>query len=233
MNVCIQICSKQEWIAFKNIFKIENGELLIYPYGEYTERKINNANCTFFNSGPTVTKASGATQYAINNWEPAIIIVLGTCGGIGDEVGISDIVIANKTVYYNCMGNDLYLSNFIYDPLTIEIDNSWINWKNLPSSVHEGIIATNDHYGNFDSAEILKRQNILCVDWESAAIAYVCSINKIKCCIARGITDLPIKLSDESLINKEYRMNTPKIMKTLLETILPQLLNDMVSLSEG
>ncbi len=230
MNVCVQICSKQEWIAFKNISKIDPVELNPFPYGEYAERRINNVNCIFFNSGPTVTKASGASQYAIDNWKPSIIIVLGTCGGIGANLIVSDVVIANKTVYYNCFGNEIYLDNIIYEPLTTEIDNSWINWKNLPPFVHEGTIATNDHYGNFEATELIKKQNVLCVDWESAAIAYVCAINKIKCCIVRGISDLPLKIRDESLINKEYKENTPKIMKTLLESILPQLLIDVVYL---
>jgi adenosylhomocysteine nucleosidase len=214
-------------MAFKNIFKVETNELLGFPYGEYTERKINNVNCTFFNSGPTVTKASGATQYAINCWKPAIIIVLGTCGGIGADLVVSDVVIANKTLYYNCFGNEIYLDNIIYEPLTTEIDNSWINWKDLPPFVYEGTIATNDHYGNFEATELIKKQKVLCVDWESVAIAYVCSVNKIKCCIVRGITDLPIKLNDESLINKEYRENTPRIMDSLFRDILPQLLKNI------
>jgi adenosylhomocysteine nucleosidase len=233
MNVCVQICSKQEWKAFKNILSIEANELIVFPYGEYAERRINNVNCIFFNSGPTVTKASGAAQYAIDNWQPSTLIVLGTCGGIGADLVVLDVVIANKTVYYNCFGNDVYLNNLVYEPLTIEIDNSWINWKDLPSFVHEGTIATNDHYENFKATELIKKQNILCVEMESAAIAYVCSVNKIKCCIARGITDFPLKICDESLINKEYRENTPKTMKTLLETILPQLLNDVVFFRES
>jgi len=137
MNVCIQICSKQEWKAFKNILSIEAGELIAFPYGEYAERRINNVNCIFFNSGATVTKASGAAQYAIDNWKPPILIVLGTCGGIGADLVVSDVVIANKTVYFNCFENEIYLDNIIFKPLTAEIDNSWINWKNLPPFAHE------------------------------------------------------------------------------------------------
>jgi len=227
MDVCIQICSKQEWIAFKNILNVEPAELSVFPFGEFTKRKISNKDCIIYNSGPTVTKSSAAAQYAINIWNPAIIIVLGTCGGLADGLSISHIILANKTVYYNCFKNDLYFNELIYEPLTTEIDYSWINRKNMLANVHEGTIATNDHYGNFDATKLIKEQNVLCVDWESAAIAYVCSINKIKCCIARVITDLPLKIRDEFLINKEYKENTPRIMDSLLKDILPILLQDI------
>jgi adenosylhomocysteine nucleosidase len=227
MNTCIQICSKREWIATKNILQINDNVLKIYPFGEYFEFTFSNKECIFYFSGPTVTKSSSACQYAIDKWEPKLIIVLGTCGGIAPDIKDLDIIIANKTIYFNSIGSIYCENNFTYSPLTIIIDNSWINIDNIPIKIHEGIIGTNDHFNNLRAAEDLINENVLGIDWESASIAYVCSQNQVKCCIIRGVSDLPLIINDESLINEQYRKNTPIVMKILLEKILPIVLSEI------
>ena len=55
-------------------------------------------------------------------------------------------------------------------------------------------------------------------DWESASIAKVCELNRIKCLILRGVTDIPEK-SKEDIQERDYKKNTQTIMKDLLEII--------------
>ena len=231
MNICIQICSKREWVAVQNLLQINDNSKTDYPFGEYFEYSVDK-RCIFYFSGPTVAKSSPACQYAIDKWAPRITIVLGTCGGIAPGIKDFDIIIANKTIYFNSIESIFCEKRFIYEPLTTTIDNSWINFDELPIKIHEGTIGTNDHFNNLNAAEALKDEDVLGIDWESAGIAKVCSVNNVKCCIVRGVSDSLLEIKDESMINEQYRKNAPQVMKILLENILPVLLKDMMNLEQ-
>lgn len=228
--VCIQICSKREWISLKELLKDIELQTNMYPFGEFLRLKLYDRECIFYYSGATKTKASAACQFAIDKWKPQIIVVLGTCGGVNEDLNVLDVIIANKTVQYDCidrMGNEPYV---FYEPLTTTIDNSWIHFSEFNERVHEGIIATADQDINYEVLHMLRKENVLCADWESGAIAYICSINKVNSCIVRGITDIPTENINESACNQgnAYKVNTPRVMKKLIVEFLPVLFRSIV-----
>ncbi|MBZ9623840.1 hypothetical protein G9F71_013380 [Clostridium sp. FP2] len=65
--ICIQICSKREWKALKEILCIDFGIVKQYPFGEYIDFNILNQECIFYHSGATKTRSSTACQFAIEN----------------------------------------------------------------------------------------------------------------------------------------------------------------------
>ncbi len=228
--LCIQVCSSQEWKAFKEIMDFNESEYNVYPFGEYVITKINNEESIFYYSGETKTRSAAACQYAIDKWNPKIIIVLGTAGGVGKDIKTLDLIIANQTVQYDCitrMGNQCQI---FYELFTTEIDNSWIEFNRFPEKLIEGIIATGDQNINYQVLKELEKENVLAADWESGSIAHICSLNQVKCCIIRGVSDKPDDEKFESEIKQgeDYRKNTPIIMQKLLKIILPQLIT-MVS----
>lgn len=228
--VCIQICSKAEWSSVKEILKDMEYEAYTYPFGEFLKIMLNYKDCIFYYSGATKTRSSAACQYAIDKWKPQIVIVLGTCGGVSEKLKVLDITVANKTVQYDCidrMGDEPYI---FYKPFTTLIDNSWIDFSKFVNKVHEGTIATADQDINYEVLTMLRKEKVLCADWESGAIAYICSLNKVNTCIVRGITDIPTENIIESACNQgvDYKENTPKIMKKLVEEILPVLLRNVI-----
>ena len=228
--VCIQVCSKAEWSSLKALLKDIEYQIDKHPFGEFIRLKFYDRECIFYHSGATKTKSSAACQFAIDNWKPKMIFVLGTCGGVNQKLNVLDVIIANKTVQYDCidrMGNEPYV---FYEELTTIIDNSWIHFNELNGQVYEGIIATADQDINYEVLNMLRKENVLCADWESGAIAYICKLNKVKNCIVRGITDIPTENIEESASNQgnDYRENTPKVMKKLIEDILPVLLRNML-----
>ena len=228
--ICIQICSKREWRALKEILCIDLNIVKRYPLGEYINFNISNEECIFYHSGATKTRSSAACQFAIDNWKPTINFVLGTCGGVAEELKILDVIIANKTVQYDCLVKMGKEKPLFYEPLLTSIDNSWIDFKGLSEKIYEGIVATADQDLGKESLEILKKENVLCADWESGAIAFICALNNVKCCIVRGITDIPVIEDENSDINQDidYRVNTPKVMEKLLKSILPKLISSFV-----
>jgi nucleoside phosphorylase len=208
--ICIQICSKREWRALKDILNINEDLIGCTPYGEYIYKSIVGKECTFYHSGATKTKSSGACQYAIDKWNPQFIFVLGTCGGVSEKLNLLDIVITNKTVQYDCINRMEDKSPIFYEVLTEDIDNA-------------------DQDLGKEQIDKLRSENVLCADWESGAISHICKLNKIKCCILRGITDIPRKndINSDKSQGIDYRINTPLIMEKLINTLLPELLKQL------
>ena len=227
--ICIQICSKREWRSLKEILNINQDLISFTPYGEYTSKSIAGKECIFYHSGITKTKSTGACQYAIGNWKPQYIFVLGTCGGVLETLKPLDIVIANKTVQYDCIIGGDKKSPIFFEDLIEEIDNSWINFERLSLKIFEGLIATADQSLRTEQIDMLCNENVLCADWESGAISHICKLNKTKCCILRGITDIPRRDDINSDINQgiDYKINTPLVMEKLLNTLLPEILQQL------
>lgn len=227
--ICIQICSNLEWDSLKDIFYVSEESILITPYGESIHRIVSGHECIFFHSGATKTKSSGAAQYAISTWQPDFLFVLGSCGGVSEDLNTLDIVIANKTAQYDCILTIGGPSKLFFDFFLEDIDNSWIDFDRLSIQLHEGFIATADQDVSTRQVDELKDADVLCADWESGAISHICRLNGIKLCILRGITDIPFKGHSDSdeLQAEDYQVNTPKVMVKLLNTVLPELLEQL------
>jgi nucleoside phosphorylase len=155
--------------------------------------------------------------------------VLGTCGGVAEYLNPLDIVIANKTVQYDCIIGMDKKSPIFYDVLTVDIDNTWINFSSLSFKLFEGLIATADQDMGNIQVNNLRTENVLCADWESGAISYICKLNKVNCCILRGITDIPRKdnIDSDKLQGEDYKINTPLVMNKLINTVLPEILKQL------
>lgn len=199
------------------------------PYGEYICRNIEGTDCIFYHSGATKTRSSGACQYAIDKWNPNYLFVLGTCGGVSELLKPLDIVIADNTAQYDCITGMGEECNTFFEMFIQDIDNAWINFNQLPFTVYEGFVATADQDLGNKQIDMLRSENVLCADWESGAISHICKLNNIKCCVIRGITDIPRKDDINSDINQgeDYRTNTPLVMKKLINVLLPELLKQL------
>ena len=228
MEICIQICAGREWRAIKNIFKISPQDILKHALGEYFTFKINEQECILYHSGSTKTRASAACQHAIDTWKPKVIFVLGTCGGVSEKLHVFDIVMASKTVQYECLDLMGEAGNRFYSPMITDLDNNWIDSSNLNKDIITGIIGTGDRDLDYQTAESLRKENILVVDWESGAISKICEINNIKCLVLRGITDMPVSSdqSDREQQTNDYRENTYKVMKKLV-SLLPAFIGNI------
>ncbi|MDD2773203.1 MAG: 5'-methylthioadenosine/S-adenosylhomocysteine nucleosidase [Elusimicrobiales bacterium] len=226
MKICIQICSGFEWRAVKKIFAVKATAVKTHSLGEYFAGAIANRKCIVFHSGATKTRAAAACQHAIDKWNPDAIAVLGTCGGISPELEIFDVVLADKTVQYDCLDFITGAKDTFYAPMVTELDNSWINHAGVRGKATVGTIGTGDRDLDFKTAAALRKENILAADWESGAVAKVCEINRRQCLILRGITDKPVnhKKADRAKQTDDYKRNTPLVMKKLL-ALLPELLS--------
>ncbi|HJO95974.1 MAG TPA: 5'-methylthioadenosine/S-adenosylhomocysteine nucleosidase [Victivallales bacterium] len=221
MNICIHISSDEEWNSVKNIFTVPASHLKQQAFGEYFEQEINDKKCIIYYSGPSKTKASAACQHAIDKWTPEIIYVLGTCGAVSETLNIFDIVMANRTIQYDCQEFIGENTNTFYSPMITDINISHVNIDNIKDEIKLGIIGTADRDIDFEGANCLRKENILAADWESGAISKICDINDVKCIIFRGVSDKPTENSSsdkEKQIN-DYRKNTAIVMDKLFNLL--------------
>ena len=97
----ISIAAKKEWEATLNYFGLNHEECEKYPFGEYFKKIIDNKEVVFYLGGVRKMNASASTQYMIDHFNLAKIIVAGTCAGINDSYSQLDIFIPNKAVQYD------------------------------------------------------------------------------------------------------------------------------------
>ena len=230
-TICVQICSNMEWQSVLDIQYPDPSAVCSYPQGRYFIQQLYGAHLVFFHSGIGKTRAGAACQYAIDHWRPGIILVMGTCGGVAEEIKLLDIIVANRTGQYDCIERMGEVKNLFYEPFTTDIDNSWIGLESI-ANAREGLVATADQDLNHEMLEVLRSEKVLCADWESGAIAYICKLNQVPCCVVRGISDKPGTDSNaEVQQGLDYRHNTPIIMKKMLAEVLPELIRSHVARS--
>ena len=221
MKLAIQICSELEWGITKSILKITKDKLYRQPFGDYFEHQIGRQEGIFYQSGATKTRAAAACQFAIDTFHPDAVINLGTCGGVAENVRKFNIILAKKTFQYDVIQRFGKPSGSFKKDLETTLDTSWINLTRVPTKIHIGTIASADQDLDDERREVLQGKKVLAADWESASIAKICELNKIKCLILRGVSDIPEKRrkSKEDIQERDYEKNTRIIMKDLMSII--------------
>jgi adenosylhomocysteine nucleosidase len=198
--------------------------LQTYPYGEFFRQEISGNDCIFFHSRRTKTRAAGACQYAIDRWQIEPLLVVGTCGGVGAGLAVGDVIAATRTIQYDCHDRRPEMGH------TVVADSTWLDLTGI--SVHQGPIASADRDMTFDVLTDLRSQGVLGADWESGAIATVCSLNKVRWAVLRAITDVPLEPGDRDVSRQvdDYNANAPRIMMSLLDS-LPRILAGISAVS--
>lgn len=192
MLAVVLISANTEWSVIREIFPDE--VVGKSPYGEWFEREIPVCGrvlpVIFFHGGWGKIAAAASTQYAIDRWQPELLVNLGTCGGFEGEIERGEIVLVERTVVYDIieqMGDfDEHIAYY-----TTDIDLSWLNGKKLPHSVVRTLLVSADR--DLISGEIpglIAKYGAAAGDWESGAISFVAARNCVRLLILRGVSDL-------------------------------------------
>jgi adenosylhomocysteine nucleosidase len=188
MDHCIILISAlTEWRAVRKLFPGDT--CLNGPYGEYFTRLIGRRRCTFFHGGWGKIAAAASAQYAIDRWQPDLLVNLGTCGGFAGQIERGEIILVDKTVVYDIyeqMGDfDEHIAHF-----STSIDLDWLP-QPYPIPVRRTLLISGDRDLLVDDIPMLKeRYAAIAGDWESGAIAWVAARNGLRTLILRGVTDL-------------------------------------------
>ncbi len=195
-RVVVLISADAEWKALLAALEGLQGEPEASPLpinrsllGEWGEYPVAGEEIVFFHGGWGKIAAAASTQFAIDFWKPDLLINLGTCGGFPGSVELGTIVLAERTLVYDIveqMGDfDQAITAYTTTP-----DLSWIKGS-LPENVRAGVLASADRDLISEEIQRLKdNYGAIAADWESGAIAWVATRNRLPCLILRGVTDL-------------------------------------------
>jgi len=217
MKFGVQICSELEWQNTKGILSIKNDKIRQQPFGEYFEHMIGRHGYIFYHSGATKTRAAAACQFAIDTWHPDTVINLGTCGGVSKDVKRLNIILAKKTFQYDVIQKFGTPSIRFKKGLRTNLKISWVDLGRISERLRIGTIASADQDLCHKCRKKLQKDDVLAADWESASIAKVCELNRAKCVILRGVSDIPEEKGKTrgDIQEREYRKNARIIMKDL------------------
>lgn len=227
MRVVVLISANQEWNAVKKILQPESYKHS--PYGEWFHEASLMDNpayhVTFLQSGWGKTKAAGSTQYAIDHFQPDLLVNLGTCGGFAGSVQVGDTILVEKTIMYDIYEQMLDPDEAIAAYSTA-LDLSFLS-SPYPHDVIRTLIVSGDRDLMPEQINGLREKyQAIAGDWESASVAYIAHLNRVPCLILRGVSDLVSpKSGGEAYDNIQlFTSRTEPIMERLIKA-LPAWLN--------
>ena len=193
-HAVVLISAETEWQAVRALFPA--ADLHASPYGEWFETPLPASEAgssahrpIFFHGGWGKIAAAGSTQYAIDRWQPALLVNLGTCGGFAGQVHKGEILLVERTVVYDIieqMGDfDAHIAHYSTD-----IDLSWLELP-YPQPVRRTLLVSGDRdLLVADIPELARRYGAVAGDWESGAIAWVAARQGVRLLILRGVSDV-------------------------------------------
>jgi len=213
-RLVVLVSANAEWDPVKDVLTPER--LDQSPYGEFFTHVVANEPVLFLHGGWGKISAAASAEYAINRWQPELIINLGTCGGIEGRVQRGDKLLVTRTIAYDiheAMGD----STEAIREYTTDIDLSWLD-STFPIVLRRVSLVSGDRdLVPSEVADLVRRFDAVAGDWESAAIAYVASRRKTRLLIIRAVSDLVNTQHGEAIgALPLFRREAAKIMRSLL-----------------
>lgn len=222
-TIVVLISANIEWRALRKLFP---GAAIQYsPYGECFAADLalptsgNTLPVLFFHGGWGKIAAAGSTQYVIDRWQPGLLVNLGTCGGFEGRIQRGEIILVEKTIVYDIieqMGDyDEHIAHY-----TTILDLGWLPGE-LPQPVRRTLLVSGDRdLLPEDIPHLADKFGAVAGDWESGAIAFVASRNRVPLLILRGVTDLVSAQGGEAYGNLQFfEEATLKIMGNLVQNL--------------
>lgn len=233
-QVVILVSANVEWRAVRQLLPAVQVERS--PFGEYFDRQVDlpgrqqPLRVLFFHGGWGKIAAAASTQYAIQRWQPVLLVNLGTCGGFAGRIERGAIILAQKTIVYDIYEQMGDAQEHI-EHYTTRMDLSWLPGTD-PKGVVRSVLVSGDRDLFPEQVDQLSREfGASAGDWESGAIAWVASRSQVRCLILRGVSDLVGPAGGEAYGNIQiFEQATLAIMQRLLES-LPHWLERALRLS--
>lgn len=209
----ILISANSEWKAICTL--LEPGRIHSSPLGDYFV--LNDL--IYFHGGWGKVAAAASTQYVLDRFHPALVINLGTCGGIAGRVERGAIILATRTIIYDIL-EQMSDPRAAIDHYATDLNLSWLP-DPPPHPVQPGVLFSADRdIRPEDISTLVETFGAVAADWESGAIAWVANRNSVPCLILRGVSDLVSPAGGEAYGNINlFHLNTLTIMQELVHQL--------------
>lgn len=198
------------------------------PYGEWFNAEVGKGakkrSVIYMHGGFGKVQAAGSTQYAIDQWHPALMVNIGTCGGFEGGVSAGDVVLVEKTIIYDLI-EQMGDSQETIDFYSSTLDTKFAGDK-LPKGFRRGMLLSADRdIVAADVAGLKKRFKGIAADWESGAIAFVARKNQTPLFILREVSDVVHTDGGDPFYDNEaaWEAGAKKTMNHLVD-VLPEWL---------
>lgn len=221
MIAVIVISANAEWRVARAFYP--GVEIQTTPYGECFETALSGVQVIFLHGGWGKISAAASAQYALDRWQPDLLVNLGTCGGfagLGDGgVRRGEILLVERTLVYDIieqMGDpDAAIRHY-----RVDLDLSWMR-EPFPQPVRRSLLVSADRDICLpDIPMLVERYGAVAADWESGAIAWVASRSHVRCLILRGVSDLVGEAGGEAYGAIEvFHAGARQVMEPLLRSL--------------
>jgi adenosylhomocysteine nucleosidase len=224
MKTIVLISANAEWRVVKELYP----ELVFKesPFGEFAALNVDGLGVLLFHGGWGKISASASTQYVIDNFEPDLLVNLGTCGGFEGRIETGTTILVERTLVYDIieqMGDGADAVNHY----GCSLDLGWLA-PNVPHPILRGLLVSADRdILEADIPMLIKKYDAVAADWESGAIAWVAQKNKMPLLILRSVTDLVGGGGGEAYGNIELFHDRTKVVMRKLFHQLPDWLNSI------
>lgn len=199
-KIAIITATDQEITAVKNKFENINEHKLRDL--TYYEGILNSKEYIIIKAGIGKVNAARTTQMLIDTFDIEYIINVGVAGSLNDSLEIGDIVIGRDLVQHDfdttAFGDEKgYITGagkiFTSDEKLIEKYRKCGTQSKQEYNVIVGTIASGDIFctEKWMKEKIRNKFGADCVEMEGAAIAQVCTLNKVPFIVLRSISDKP------------------------------------------
>lgn len=199
-KIAVITATDQEIEAVKN--KFENKQKHTLRDLTYYDGIIKNKEYILIKAGIGKVNAARTTQMLIDTFDIEYIINIGVAGSLNDNLEIGDIVIGKNLVQHDfdttAFGDEKGYITGLGKIFTSDKNLIKRYIENAPKSKQEyniitGTIASGDIFctEKWMKEKIHNKFNADCVEMEGAAIAQVCTLNKIPFIVIRSISDKP------------------------------------------
>jgi adenosylhomocysteine nucleosidase len=221
VHIVVQISARGEWRALLAYLPGLPPTTAV-PVGEYTTYPLPAPHAHFeivlLRGGVGKINAAASAQYALLTWRPPLYIVLGTAGAVDPRLAELDLILATRTIVHDLNPHLSPNDNTLIVDHTVDLPPLWDRCV-FPFPIQRGVITTGDLDVTRENVERLRTlYNATIADWESGAVAKVCTMNQTACLILRGVTDTPTSAPTDQF--QRYRQNTPEVMARLWQTML-------------
>ena len=230
MNIVVLISAGAEWRVVKELYP--NLDLQHSPFGEFADLKLSTFGLTLFHGGWGKISAAATTQFAIDHFQPDLLINLGTCGGFAGRIETGTVILVERTIVYDII-EQMTNSDEAIEHYSTEIDLSWLRDGGPttddrspssvlhPPSVVRGLLVSADRdIVVEDIPMLIQKYNAVAADWESGAIAWVAKRNGTRLLILRAVSDLVGGEGGEAYGNYDlFAARTKDVMRGLFEML--------------
>ncbi len=189
------------------------------PYGNWLSQNIDHFSVIFMHAGWGKVSTAGACQFAIDTFQPQLMVNLGTCGGLEGLAELGEILCVSETAFYDIFEGMADYAQAI-EFYSSKADLSWLP-EDLPEHTHRARLVSADQDIQPEAYERLTQEfGAVAADWESGAFAWVAKRNGIPWLILRGVSDLVSPIKAETAGNLSlWQARTDQIMEDLLNQL--------------